>query len=84
MINEHLQRYSIQEQQRQEIIKKETGFHIIRINPDKEGFDIDDEISEIHNFIYESGKKLAEESTKKSLIEDLEKMTKMLKELCQS
>ena len=84
MINGHLQRYLIKEQQRKEIIKKETGFHIIRINPDKEGLDIDDEISEIHNFIYESGKKLAEESTKKSLIEDLEKMTKMLKELCQS
>ena len=84
LINGHLQRYLIKEQQRKEIIKKETGFHIIRINPDKEGLDIDDEISEIHNFIYESGKKLAEESTKKSLIEDLEKMTKMLKELCQS
>ena len=51
------------------------------INPDKENFDIDDEISEIQDFIYESGKKLAEESTKKSLIEHTEKLNKMVKQL---
>ena len=49
------------EQKREKTIKKETGFKIIRINPDKENFDIDDEISEIQDFIDKSGKKLAEE-----------------------
>ena len=39
-------------------------------------------IGEIQDFIYESGKKLAEESTKNSLIEDSEKMTKIFKQLC--
>ena len=46
----------------------------MRINPDKKFFDIDNEIDEIQDF--ESGKKLAEESTKKSLIEDSEKNDK--------
>ena len=54
---------------------------MIRIKPDKENFDIDDEIGDIQDFIYESGKKLTEESNKKSLIEDSEKMTKMFKQL---
>ena len=80
--NRHLQRSIIKEREREQVIKKETGFYIIRINSDKERFDTDDEISEIQNFIYKSGVKLAEESTKQSLIEDSEKMTKMLKQLC--
>ena len=49
------------------IIKEETGFEIIRINPDKENFDIFDEIGKIQEFISDSNKKL----TKKSLIEKL-------------
>ena len=79
--NGHLDRSEIKEQKREQTIKK-AGINIIRINPDKENFDIDDEIGEIQDFIYESGKKLAEESTKKSLIEDSEKMTKIFKQLC--
>ena len=79
--NGHLGRSEIKEQKREQTIKK-AGINIIRINPDKENFDIDDEIGEIQYFIYESGKKLAEKSTKKSLIEDSEKMTKMFKQLC--
>ena len=75
--NGHLQRSIIKERKREQAIKKETRFHIIRINRDKDDFDIDNEISE-------SGKKFAEESTKKSLIEDSEKMTKILKQLHQS
>ena len=55
---------------------------LIRINPDKEDFDIFDEISEIQDFIYEPGKKLAEEPTKKYLIEDLGKTTKIVAQLC--
>ena len=71
----------LKKKKRQEVIK-EAEITLIRINPDKEVFDIFDEIREIQDFIYESGKKLAEQSTKNSLIEDSEKMTKMLKQLC--
>ena len=79
--NGHLDRSEIKEQKREQTIKI-ARINIIRINPDKENFDIDDEIGKIQDFIYESGKKLAEESTKKSLIEDSEKMTKVFKQLC--
>ena len=72
MKNGHLDRCEIKEQKREQTIKK-LGINIIKINP--ENFDIGDEIGEIQ----ESGKILAEESTKKSLIEDSEKMTKMFK-----
>ena len=77
--NGQLDRLEIKEQKREQTIKK-AGINIIRINPDEENFDIDNEIGEIQDFIYESGKKLAEESTKKSLTEDSEKMTKMFKQ----
>ena len=56
---------------------KNTGITLIRINPDKEGFDIFDEISEIQDFIYESGIKLGEELKKNEIIEDLERSVKM-------
>ena len=79
--NGHLDRSEIKEQKREQTIKK-ARINIIRINPDKENFDIDDEIGEIQDFIYESGKKLVEELTKKSLIENSEKMAKMFKQLC--
>ena len=42
--NGHLDRSEIKEQKREQTVKEETGFHIIRISPDKEDFDIDDEI----------------------------------------
>ena len=54
--NNHSDRCKIKEGKREKIIKEETGFKIIRINPDKKDFDIFDEISEIEDFIYESGK----------------------------
>ena len=38
--NGHLQRSTIKEQKREKVMKKEIGFCIIRVNPDKEGFDI--------------------------------------------
>ena len=41
---------------------KKTSFEIIRIHPDKEHFDIFDKIGETETFIYDSGRKLAEES----------------------
>ena len=59
--NGHIDRCQIKEKERQEIIKKETGFKIIRIDPDEENFDIFDEIGKIQSFIFESNKKLIEE-----------------------
>ena len=59
--NGHTDRCKIEEQKRQEIIKEETGFKIIRTNPDKENFDILDEIGKMQVFISDSNKKLTEE-----------------------
>ena len=75
--NGHLDTSEIKEPKREQAIKK-VGINIIRINPDKENFDTDGEIGEIKDFIYASGKKLAEESTTKPLIEDSEKMKNCL------
>ena len=58
--NWHIDRSKIKEKKREQTIKEETGFHIIRINPDKENFDIDNEIGKIQDFIYESGIKLGD------------------------
>ena len=58
---------------------KKLGITLIRINPDKEGFDIFDEISEIQSFIYESALKLGEELKKNKMIEDLERSLKIIK-----
>ena len=77
----HINRSEAEEKRRQKLIKEQTGFEIIRINPDKENFDISDEIGQIQSFIIESTKRITEESTKKSLIHDTEKLTKMVKQL---
>ena len=61
-----------------ETIKK-VGIRLIRINPDKKDFDIDDEISEIQDSIYESGKNLGEQLEKNKIIEDLERCVKIIK-----
>ena len=61
---------------------KKAGFRIIRINPDKDNFDIDDKIGDIQVFISNSNKKLTEKSTEKYLIEDTEKLNKIVKQLC--
>ena len=57
--NGHLDRLETKEQEREEIIKN-LDITLLRINPDKVGFDIFDEISEIQDFIYESGLKIGE------------------------
>ena len=75
--NGHIDRCKIEEQKRQKIIKEETGFEIVRINPDKENFDILDEIGKIQVFISNSNKKLTEESTKNKMINDTEKFIKV-------
>ena len=55
---------------------------MIRISPEKEDFDIFDEIGEIQGFISRSNKKLSKKSTKNEVINDIEKLTKMVKQLC--
>ena len=77
--NNHRDRCKTKEENREEVIKKETGFEIIRINPDTENFDIFDEIGKIQSFIIDSTKKIIEELTKNYMIDDAEKLTKMLK-----
>ena len=76
--NGHTDRLKVKEQEREETIKN-LGITLIRINPDKEGFDIFDEISEIQSFVYESGLKIGQELKKKKIIEDLEKSLKIIK-----
>ena len=57
--------------ERQKAIEKELGCKFIGIDPSKENFNIFVEIGKLHNYITESTKKLTEESTKKSLIDEL-------------
>ena len=58
--NGHLDRLNFQEITREETIKN-LDITLIEINPDKEGFDIFDEISEIQSFINEYALKIAEQ-----------------------
>ena len=51
----------------QKAIEKELGCKFIRIDPSKEGFDVNIELGRIQNYIVKSTKKLA----KKSLIDDI-------------
>ena len=55
----------------QKTTEKEINCEFIRINPAKENFNIFVEIGKIKNYITKSTKKLTEESTKKSLIDEL-------------
>ena len=57
--------------ERQKAIENELGCEFIRINPAKENFNIFVEIGKIQYYITKSTKKLAEESTKKYLIDEL-------------
>ena len=57
--------------ERQQALEKELGCKFIRINPDKENFNVFKAINEIFRHIKESNKKLTEESTKKSLVDEL-------------
>ena len=76
--NGHTDRPETKEQEREETIKN-ADITLIRINPDKESFDIFDEISEIQDFIYKSGIKLSEQLNKNKIIEDLERSIKIIK-----
>ena len=74
--NCNMDRSEAEEKERQKAIEKETGFAIIRINSDKENFDIFVETDKIQNYIDESTKKTTIESTKKSIIDDVKKLLK--------
>ena len=68
---EHKDRDIAEEIQRQKALEKELDCEFIRINPAKENYDIFVEIGKIQNFLVEANKKLTEELTKKSLIDEI-------------
>ena len=70
-------RSETKEQEREQAIK-EAGITLIRIDPDKKNFDLDNEISEIQNFIYKSGVKLTQETTKNTIVEDCQTTTHLI------
>ena len=59
------------EMKRQKALEKELGCKFIIINLDKENFNVFKTINEIFRHIKESNKKSTEESTKKSLVDEL-------------
>ena len=67
-----MDRSEAEQKERQKTIEKETGFTIIRINPDREDFDDFVEIGRIQNYIVKSTKKI----TKKSTINDVKELLK--------
>ena len=68
---DHKNRNINHEMQRQKALERKLSCKFIRINPDKEYFNIFKAISEIHRHIKKSTKKLTGKSTKKSLIDEL-------------
>ena len=75
--NLHLDKSDIKEIKREGTIKN-LGISLIRINPDKEGFDIFIKIGEIQDFIYESALKLGEELKKNKMFGDLKKSVRLI------
>ena len=57
--------------ERQKALEKELGCKFIRINPNKESFNVFKAINEIFRHIKESNKKPTEKSTKTSLVDEL-------------
>ena len=68
----HVDRDLDYERKRQKEIEK-LDYHLIRINPDKLGFDEYEEFGRVNAYIAESIKKQTEKPTKKLLIDDLSK-----------
>ena len=69
----HLDRNEEDEMRRQKKLEEHLKCTFLKINPDKENFDIFLELGKIESYISESNKKLTKESSKKSLIVDLSK-----------
>ena len=57
--------------ERQKALEKKLGYEFIRINPDKESFNIFKAQNEIFRHIKKSNKESTKELTKKSLIDEL-------------
>ena len=76
--NGHRDRNSNHETQRQKELGNELNCKFVRINPDKENFNI----LKAQNKVFRHIKKSDKKSTKKSLIDDAEKLTKMVKQWC--
>ena len=74
----HKDRNQDYEVQRGKLIKKELECVFIRINPDKENF----KMSRVKNRIFRHIKKSMKESTKNEIVDDAEKVPKMVKKLC--
>ena len=70
--NRHFGRDPDQERKRRKDLEK-VGYHFIRINPDKPGFEDYEEFGRVSAYIAESIKRQTEKSTKKSLNDELSK-----------
>ena len=68
----HLERDPDYEKKRQKELEK-LGYYLIRINPDKPGFDDYEELGRLNAYIAESIKKQAKNKPKKSLIDGISK-----------
>ena len=77
----HKDRNEDYEKQIQKEIETELSCRFVRINHDEENFNISKFNSKIFTSIKNSLKKLSEESTKNTTVEDLEKTTKIVKQL---
>ena len=62
--------------------KKKLDRKFVRINPDRDSFNISKAQNKIFRHIKKSYKERNEKSTKNKIVEDVEKMTKMVKQLC--
>ena len=60
------------EKKRQKKLEK-LGYHLIRNNPDKPGFDDYEEFGTVSSYIAQSIKKETKKQTKRSVIDDLSK-----------
>ena len=77
----HKNRNEDYEKQIQKEIETELSVKFVRINPDEENFNISKVNNKIFRNITKLLKKLSEESTKNTIVEDLEKTTRIVKQL---
>ena len=70
------------ERQRQKEIETKLSCKFIRINPDEENLNISKVKNKTFRHIKKSLKKSSEEPTKDKMVEDTERLNKMVKQLC--
>ena len=68
----HVDRNPDYKKKREKELEK-LGYYLLRINPDKPGFNDYEEFGRVSAYIAESIKKLTKKNPKKSLIDDLSK-----------